>query len=343
VTLVKEILSFVLYLLLLGIPFVLYLLFPAFWRRYRALFYFVAYLPVAIFAALRGNVGTDTENYRDAYELFDAHMSPQFSIDYLFNFLIYICKVLGLGFQGFSAVHASLCLLLFSYGAGRIDKVAPVLGLGLLPVLIIDATFNGLRYGLAFAAAAACIHLYHGSSSRLRFGFLVVPGLIHSSLLPLLVLAPVMLVFAVAYLSTIDLESLLYFSFFADKAESYSEFQRPSGFSGLVPVILFCILFVINLINKNTVRIGFNLGFIALGIFLSGVLVASQSYAGLRIMQVGVFLFAINVARTVQPEFESKTAKLAVLLGLIGVLNFLRQIFLVGPDGGVVFHPYVFH
>jgi hypothetical protein len=341
--LMKELLSIALYLLLLVGPFALYLLFPSFWRLHRVLFYFVAYTPVAIFASLRGNVGTDTENYRDAYDLFDTGVSPTFSIDYLFNLLIYVCKVLGLGFQGFSAVHSFLCLMLFSYGAGRVDKVAPVLGLGILPVLIVDATFNGLRYGLAFAAAAVCIHFYYRSTSWMKLGFLVVPGLIHSSLLPLLAMAPVVLVVGVAYLFTIDLQSLLYFSFFADKAESYSEFQRPSGFSGLIPLISFCILFLASLANKNSLRIGFNLGFIAIGIFLSGVFVASQSYAGLRIMQVGVFLFAIHVAQTAQPEFERTTVHLAILLGLIGALNFLRQIFLVGPDGGVVFYPYVFH
>jgi len=337
-----NILSIVLYVLLVGIPFLLYLLLPTFWRMHRTSFYFLAYLPVSLFASIRGNVGTDTENYRISYDLLDISIAPEFSNDYLFSFLIYLCKTLGLGFQGFSIFHAFLCLFLFSYGAGKIDKTAPILGLGLLPVLFIDSTFNGLRYGLAFAAAATCIHLYNTNKSQLRIAYLVIPGLIHSSLLPLLVMSPAMIFIAATSLLTVDFSSFLYFSFFSSKAESYSEFQRPSGFSGLVPAISFCMLFAIHTVNRNTIRLGPNLGFISIAIFLAGAFASMHSYAGLRIMQVGVFLFAINVSQTAQPCYRKKTIRLSFLLGLIGALNFLRQIFLVGADGGVVFHPYTF-
>lgn len=335
-----NLLSILLYVFLLSMPFFLYLLFPVFWKMYRTTFYFLAYLPVTLFASIRGNVGTDTENYRYSYDLLDISIVPEFSIDYLFNILIYFCKTLGLGFQGFSAVHASLCLVLFSYGAGKIDKTAPILGLGLLPVLFIDSTFNGLRYGLAFAAAATCIHLYYITKSRLSITYLLIPSLIHSSLLPMLAMAPVVIFVAAISLVTVDPSSFLYFSFFSSKVESYSDFQRPSGFSGLVPIISFCLLFAINLFNKNVIRIGPNLGFISIAIFLAGTFISMHSYAGLRIMQVGVFLFAINVSLTAKPIYRRKTIRLSILLGLIGAFNFLRQILLVGPDGGVVFHPY---
>ncbi|KQV41064.1 EpsG family protein [Massilia sp. Root335] len=337
-----EIVSVILYPVILLLPFAFYVLAPWAWERHKFLFYLSGYLPVAILAAMRGNVGTDTENYRQAFDIFNLTDYNPLSVDPIFGVLFAVTKVIGLGFNGFAFIHASLCLLLYSFGASKIDRTLPLFGLLLLPILFIDATFNGLRYGLAFAIATVAMHYFVNSSSRFRVGYLLPPISAHSSLLVLIFLAPSVIVFALPFLLLLNVQDLLYFSYFAGKSESYSDFARPGVFSGVMPLFQFMMLLLISRINRIPFRLGVNLRTLGLLVFAAGLVTSAVSYAGLRVLQLGVFIMTIFVAQNLTTYRQRTITTLLILTGLLSVANFLRQVFLVGSEGGVVFYPYEF-
>jgi hypothetical protein len=337
-----EITSVILYPFILLLPFVMYIMAPGAWERSKFLFYVAAYLPAAAFAALRGNVGTDTENYRMSFDLFNVADYNLLTIDPIFSLLFAIAKVLDLGFNGFAFMHSGLCLLLYAYGASKVDRTLPVFGLLLLPVLFIDSTFNGLRYGLAFAIATVAIDYFVKSTSRIRFAYLLAPISAHSSLSVLFFLAPGLIVLAVPFLLLLNVQDLLYFSYFAGKSEAYSDFARPGLFSGLMPTFQFATLLLIGKLNRLPIRLGINLQSLGLLVFAAGLVVSSASYAGLRVLQLGVFIMTIFMAQNLTPEKRRTITALIMLAGLLSVVNFLRQVFLIGPEGGVVFYPYEF-
>ena len=109
-----------------------------------------------------------------------------FGLDPLFYLGQIIIKDFGGPFQVFVAFQAFYCWILYSFGAARIDRTLPILTVGLLPVLFIDATFNGMRYGMAFATALVLIPVL--KKVRPSFGVLLaaIPGMVHSSMLLLL-------------------------------------------------------------------------------------------------------------------------------------------------------------
>ena len=320
----------------------LYGLSPWAWQRNKFLFYCAAYLPITLLAAMRGNVGTDTENYREAFEIFDLGNFNLLTVDPIFTALYGLAKLLGLGFNGFAFMHAALCLLFYSYGAAKVDREIPLFGLFLMPVLFIDATFNGLRYGLAFGIATVALHYFVRSSSRLRLGYLLPPVAAHSSLSVLLFLTPGLIIAVAPLMLLLNVQDLLYFSYFAGKSESYSEFARPGIFSGLMPVFQFSMLILIARINQIKFKPGINIQTLALLVFFGGLAASSVSYAGLRILQLAVFIMTVFAAQNVSRNKRRTTTALAVTAGLLSVANFLRQVFFVGPEGGVVFHPYDF-
>jgi hypothetical protein len=337
-----EIVSFILYPIILLLPFALYALAPWAWERHKFVFYLAGYLPVAALAAMRGDVGTDTENYRQAFDIFSLADYNPFSVDPIFGLLFAVTKLFGLGFNGFAFIHASLCLILYSFGASKVDRTLPLFGLLLLPILFIDATFNGLRYGLAFAIATVAMHYFVNSSSRFRIAYLLPPISAHSSLLVLVFLTPSVIVLAAPFMLLLNVQDLLYFSYFAGKSESYSDFARPGVFSGLMPAFQFTMLLLISRINRIPFRLGIDVRTLGLLLFAAGLLTSAVSYAGLRILQLAVFVMTIFVAQNLTAYRHRTITYLLVLTGLLSVANFLRQVFLVGPMGGVVFYPYEF-
>src|SRR5690606_30701262 len=119
-------------------PFLTYLFFNPKTRRRRTIAYLIGYFPVLLFASLRADVvGTDTQNYKDYFEFVDSDfVKSKISIDFLFTYFVYFVKSFGFGFDFFKFLQASLSVIFYSIGAGRIDKQLPVLGLGIFPVLL---------------------------------------------------------------------------------------------------------------------------------------------------------------------------------------------------------------
>lgn len=343
----NEFISYLVYCFLLLWPFLLIIIFKKKFHESRLSLYLIAFAPTSVFASLRGNSGTDTENYRSSFDSFDIDTFNingifDFGVDPLFNLLIIIVKSLNGDFQTFITIQATLCLLLYTYGASKIDRTVPILGLGILPVLMIDSTFNGLRYGLAFATSVTVISYFLNSTKNIRYVAIIIPGLIHNSMLVLLALSPVMIVFfgltSYFFLS----EEFIYSTHFSNKQESYSEFHRLSSSAGIFPIIQFIMLYTISFLSKYKPSLELNLNNIAISIFIFGLILLSFTYASLRFLQLSVFLYAISVSIAI-PNFAIKKIFIIIIaLGTLGIINTMRQYFIVGPEGGVFFHPYDF-
>lgn len=335
--------SVLLYFLLLLWPFFFYFISRPSSNSGRFFTYAFSFFPVAVFAALRGNAGTDTENYRISYELLIPSESFGFGVDFLFTYLMAACKSVSDEFNFFAAVHSFSCLLLYSFGASRLDRVHPVFGLGVLPVLFLDSTFNGIRYGLAFAVLAAVIPIFYARRSRVSELLLLIPTFFHSSTALALLLSPsafLLFLGAATYVALFAPAGI--FEFFVSKGDSYADFQRPSALSGLFPILQFFAFQSVESFSRTNITARIGLSTVAWITFLAGVLLSYYSYAGLRFLLLAVFLQSCAVAFNVSTSNFQLCRGLVYIIGGLGVANYLRQIFIVGPEGGVGFHPYNF-
>jgi len=336
-------LSVIVYGLCQLFPILLLAPLPPSTKRARLGLYLLAFAPICVFAALRGNVGTDTQVYRDNFDALTSASS--IGLDPLFYQFEWAFKLTGLGVQAFLAGEAIFCWVLFSVGAARVDQKLPVITIGLLPVLLLDATFNGLRYGMAFAVTLAIISGLDSRKGIVRVLLSLLPGLFHSSMLVLLLLRT-RIIWAVG--TIVGVVVLLYVERFnpivvylSYKYAAYDVTQRPSWFSGLFPLFQLMMLYCVAKFAKCSFKDRPDLLTLSVIVILTGIGTSYMSSAGLRILQIGVFLFAIWVSSSAAKVTQSARVTI-VLMGLSGVLNFWRQIFLTGPAGSVLFVPYHF-
>lgn len=333
-----HIFSLTLYLFIFAWPFIAYLALRNYFVGHRFALYVICYLPMTLAASLRGDAGTDTEAYRDLFASIDPADGFRLGIDFLYMFLMGAVKLAGGGFQAFAFVHAGLCLLLYSYGASKVDTVAPVFALGILPTLFLDSTFNGLRYGLAFALAIALVQAYRSHRAYV-LPLMLLPAAVHSSMAVMLALSPVVLGIGAMVLVAGGVAGSDAFMYLIYKQDAYTNIQRPGLLSGVFPLIQAIVLHCIFRMSRARFKIGFNFLSLGVALLVAGVILSSFTYAGLRILQIGVFVYAIGTALAVKTD-DGRIAMVATLLGLAGVANMLRQILLVGPAGGVLFYPY---
>jgi len=274
----------------------------------------------------------------ESFESTDVNIADPF-----YHVLQLIFIKCGAGAQVFLAAQAGICWVLYSVGAARVDRTYPVLGIGLVPILLVDATFNGLRWGLAFGVTLVVICYVIGKSAQRGTLYSVIPGLFHSSLL-LLVLTKgrwfwfIILVLLSAALYAGGFIELLVF-YYKIKLVDYSDMQSPSWFSGIGPIIQISLLWVIA--KYSLVKFENRQRLLKLGILLSIIAVASlgMSYAFLRVLQVGVFFIFIAVSLSIVKA--SKFAKITtVVLFVFNLLNFIRIILNEGSQSTSPFLPY---
>jgi hypothetical protein len=125
------------------------------------------------------------------------------------------------------------------------------------------------------------------------------------------------------------------------KFSEYSDMQRPSVFSGIYPLFQLTMLWLIAKMARCSFKDRPDLLMLSIIMILTGTGISYMSYAGLRVLQIGVFFFAIWISSSAAIVTRNVRAVI-VFLGLSGVLNFWRQIFFVGPESPVNFVPYHF-
>lgn len=334
------------YILILAFSFFSVIIGFFYAKKLKSFFYYSAFLPTIVASWFRGNAGTDTENYRFYFDTYDYQNFSFFSIESFFWAIPFFTKILGGEFIIFSIIHSFLCYFLAVKGAINLDKKMPVVGLAILPVFLIDATFNGLRYGLAFSIFIF-IFQYTFNSNKLSNKFILLsPTMVHSSsLLFFLSSLPYHLffkrfflflliaIFFVIFLHNIDI------SYFIYKLESYSQTQKPNILSGLSLIINSILYFSIYLLgneNKNH-KIQFYICYL---LFFISFLISSFTYAGLRFMQIFSLIIPLIVSNSINNKNYTLKFFILLFISIFNIFNFLRQIYFVGVDGGVLFLPY---
>lgn len=301
--------------------------------------------PTFIFAALRdSSVGTDTSMYEGYFN--ELQVRQTFSLDQFYYYFQTLVKGSGGNFQALLFLQAMFCWIFFSLGAAKVDKKIPILVTGLLPVLLVDATFNGLRYGMAFAFAIFILSRIKKPKNIFQTFLYLMPGMFHSSMLVLLLATISGVVVLALIIMGVALNPSLYhlFDYFFYKAYDYADMERTSWFSGIVPVIQICIIICIARVSGIKFKFGINLYSLATSIAAVSILVAFYSMSALRFVQVALFLLAIAVSQEIKEDRSGGVANyLVLILGILTITNFLRQIFFVGPAGNVFFVPYIFY
>ncbi|MCO4090759.1 MAG: hypothetical protein HEQ34_02250 [Sphingorhabdus sp.] len=300
----------------------------------------ISFCPIAIFASLRGYAGTDTAAYRD---LFDYAESYAITIDPLFWYPQTFMRDVGLDFQAYTVLHSFVVLYLYITGVSKLQPNNAYLSVSILPVLMLDSTFNGLRYGLSFALVCYFVALFAKRSNYFARTWLLVPSLAHISMLPLVFLKLRFNLIGLLAISVVSvlISQFLPIEYLIYKFEVYQELSRPEGYSGIMPVIQFLIFYFINYkfcINNDLSK---SLRIMALAIFLLSLPVLVYSYAGLRFLQISVLLIALSTAASLEIRKQKVALFLCVSLGILTNLNFLRQIIFSNSDA-VRFLPYDF-
>lgn len=334
--------SYIIFITCLLSPFLLHILFYKNNIRVRTTLNLLGYFPTFFFAALRENSGTDTPMYR---EIFSSRVGENFidaisSIDPAYYAIQWIFNLLNLDVQYFFAFQAFTVYISFCFAQPHIDKSIPIFGLILLPVLMIDATFNGLRYGLSFACISIITAYYKNNMKEMKL-ILLAPASFHSSALLFalqrkIAWAFIPLAILLAYLT---LQDLYIYDYIFNKFSEYSDIPRGAWFSGFFPILqLASIMYIrnINECNKSPLY--------RTSIFLAtlSICLSSISMASLRFMQISIFFAVIATSIDIQKSRSNNTMFALSIIGLLSILNFLRQIFYVGAAGDVLFAPYEF-
>lgn len=337
----EPIFSLVIYATCLFVPYVFLGATYRYPYRTRVALNLFAFLPTFFFAAFRGQVGTDTLMYRTNYVYSPIGSISEISIDPAFYFSEWFFQSLGADFQYFLVFQALFCYILFSFAQPKIDHKLPIFGLTILPVLLVDATFNGLRYGMSFAVLAF-VYSRISREGPVRKAFIsILPMLFHSSagLFALRSRLLLLLAVPVALLGAQHLQSLYVADYLTNKASEYSDLSRGAWYSGLFPVLQFSVLMWI---RRACGAKRSELHVISVIIFISAIILGFFTMASLRFLQIAIFFQVVATARDVQYEGRRMIQFILAVLGMLAIANFLRQIFLVGPAGDVLFYPYVF-
>jgi EpsG family len=301
---------------------------------------FIAFCPIAIFASIRGYAGTDTAAYRD---LFDYAESYAITIDPLFWYPQTLIRDIGLDFQAYTFLHSVVVLYLYITGVSKLAPNNMYLSVSILPVLMLDSTFNGLRYGLSFALVCYVVAMFNKRSNYLTRVWLLVPSLAHISMLPLIflkihfTLLGLIAVFCISFIvfQFLPIQYLIY------KFEIYQELSRPEGYSGIMPVIQFLVFYFINYKFCLNSDLSNSLKIMGLVIFLISLPILIYSYAGLRFLQISVLLIGLSTAASEEIRRPKFVLLLSTSLGILTNFNFLRQIIFSNSDA-VNFLPYDF-
>ncbi|MGJ0638832.1 EpsG family protein, partial [Xenorhabdus bovienii] len=217
-----------------------------------------------------------------------------------------------------------------------------------LPFFFFDMTMNGIRYGLAYSLTLLAYDNYKNKlniyfilyvslallihiSSILLVGLLLIDRInilkIKKTLLLTLITIPTFFIF-------LFLDRILY------KISFYSSQGSPSSISGLMPLIIFLLLYLIIIISNKKAIKSYYFPFLTI-IQIFSFLLSGFTYMGIRIQFI--ILFAL-ICKT--SEYFKITKQNLILLLIIGALCFAgryRNMIDEYGKGPSPFLPYTFY
>lgn len=315
-------------------------------KSYKFLLCFLM-LPALLVVILSGDTGTDKSSYYVWISYTFNGNSDKILYEPGFKLLTYLLSLIypheyfivpAIGFL-------TTLFLVLAFSESKWHLV--IFAFLLFPFFYFDMTMNGLRYGLSFAISAfAAKQIVKGNTKMfILFGLLAVSMQYSSFVIVILVfLSQVkikkifLLLLAVLGYALINIFDLSYFN---SKVDSYKELVRPSGISGLSPLLIFSLFFLLNKFLHKKIDFIF---YIILVLEILSFILSLSSYSGLRFQNLCIFVLLIFMA------FFQKTLpinkKYIAFFLVLGVLSFSLKIrnFMTEEKGVTTpFLPYEFY
>jgi hypothetical protein len=292
---------------------------------------------LSMIAFLRGDIGTDTHIYEGMLASFSYKYELDNGIEPGFVALGWtvgkIAPNMEIAVRFLSLVYFFL-LSLFLYWSDRNERI--FLLIYILPVFAYIYSMNGLRIGLASCFILLAVQFFRREKRKtmLLFGF--IGFLFHYSILiPILylllhsssVLKFKNILYILLLLSLLLIPITLNVDFFLKKYDAYSNFQSPSALSGLsiiIPMFIMLISMALTSFKNDQKCKIITLGLAAL---ILGYFLASQSYAGLRILDLLRFAIPVSILLTYQ-RLNARLDKVFIISLLIASLMTAFTIYL---------------
>lgn len=294
---------------------------------------FFGLFPAILVAILSGDCGTDKVFYYGWIE--DTYNGYFDKVIYEpgFKYLTYAISLIEPNEYFIIPVVGAITtlILLFSFCENKWQLL--VFSFILFPFFYYDMTMNGLRYGLSFAlcALAAKKQAQKNTGLFFIFGMLAVSMQYSSIIIIMLIyfsqvrLKKIHLLFLIILGYVIF--QLLDFSYFDNKVDIYKDLSRPSGISGLSPLVLFLLIFGLNWYLNKKIN---NIFFIILLLEIASFLLSLKSYSGLRFQNLIIFTLIIFISffQEIQP-FRKRNILLFFLIGYLSfglkIRNFMNE------------------
>lgn len=307
--------------------------------------------PAILLVILRGNVGTDTINYLGFFKDL-SNESNVHEYEPGFQLLSNCINLFGFNERVSIAIVSLLTILLLckSYSSSKEDVL--LFSSFLFPVFFYDMTMNGLRYGLSFALSSVAIDALY---KKKNFNFILLAlfsiSIQYSSFLIIIVflifklnkkilIGLFLLVVAVSpFVVDFFTNNLAYFY---DKQDFYKDVASPSATSGLGPLFLFSLLFMVFYFYSEKTS-SKKILFLILVLELGSFMLAKITYAGLRFQMLVLFSLVLLIKQesyciTKKKEF----LMLMISLGLFGFLLTAKNLTANVEDVESPFIPYKF-
>ena len=303
----------------------------------RFLFLFFL-LPVFFLVIFRGNIGIDTEVYESIIDYYmltgECRVEPLFC---LISEPIY--SLVERSDFTLRVITAIFCLLFyFSFSKTKNDII--VASLFIFPVFFYDMSTNGIRYGLAFILFKL---LYDGLTKK---SILTMPLYIaiQSSSLLLVILSFINKIklnrIALVLLILIPIFYLLIGgNYLSQRIEAYSVNPSPNFYSGILNFLLgFLIIFTLKYFKKIIFK-EFILYFIVL---LSFQILSIFTYAGLRLVQLMLFYFAVRTIPLIGDLNSKSNIIIYFVLFTTGFIYFLNLLKIMSESDYYLPYQFIF-
>lgn len=309
--------------------------------------FLIGFTPAILLVTLRGGVGTDTGNYiqmakdiaQGGYERYGDY-DVEFGFFFLIKFLTSMVDEPRIVINTISFFIAIYSYYLFAASKNSIL----VFILLIFPVFFYDMSMNGLRYGLAFLLAKHASDKYESNNKVFALALLIASiGFQLSGILVFFLLKVNRLKVSTAiYMAPLFLavyivfeQRLLY------KLLSYQMLESPSNTSGLMPLIVFLLCYLIIFFESSAFSRQLLFFLIA---EIAAFMLAGITYAGLRFQMLILFSFfgALSAAHF-QSLFKKNAIPIFLLVvGVIGFSGKLRNFSDGSFEPGTPFLPYSF-
>ncbi|MFY9090185.1 EpsG family protein [Arcobacter aquimarinus] len=308
------------------IPYILILfvgvltLFSKFSLNSARLIFLFFLLPVFFLVIFRGNIGVDTEVYESIIDYYI--LTGECRVEPLFCFISEpIYSLVNRSDFTLRVITAIFCILFyFAFSKTKNDIV--VASLFIFPVFFYDMSTNGIRYGLAFILFKL---LFDGLTKKSILTIPIYISIQSSSLLLVILsfinkinlkkIALIVLILApIFYL-------LIGGTYLTQRIEAYSGNPSPNLYSGILNFLLgFLIISTLRYFR----RILLKEFLIYFTILLSFQILSYFTYAGLRLVQLMLFYFAIRSIPLINISNLKSNIIICFILFITGFIYFLN-------------------